>query len=439
MSNGGRDARWTTRGLLLALVGVAVVVGLAAAQKAPCAGHERHSTRYADALCYTDIPVLYAERGLDLPVGWFGGESARRPPIEYPPLTVLFMEASAKITHRLDGDTPAVLAAREAGPLEPFPSAARESTFYWVSAAGLAVLGIAALGLLCGLLGPDRTRRFAWVAAPLVVVTGFVNWDLIAMFLVVAALASWRAGRPVLTGVCLGLGAAAKLFPVLLLGPIIALAVRDRRYRPAALAAGAAALAWTAVDLPAYLLHPEAWKAFWHFSSVRRADFGSPWFALHLLGIDVPTAVVNAAFLGWMLAVCVAVLLLAWRAPTPPTLEVLALVLVTAFIVANKVNSPQYVLWMLPLVALTGTTRWRLLALWVLAELAYYVVVLQYLAYVGWWLEPLYLVVLVLRLVAEVAVAWVVLRDALRGAPTTRRTSAAPRVEEALHPTTWRS
>ena len=375
-----------------------------AAEKAPCASHERDSTTYAATLCYSDIPVLYTERGLNESFGWFGGENPRFQSVEYPPLTVLYMEGSAKVTQQLAGDAPT------------------EPTFYWISAAGLALLGFAALALLCWMLGPDRSRRFLWIAAPLVIATGFINWDLLPLLLVVAALAAWQARLPTLTGICLGLGAAAKLYPVLLLGAIVVLAIRERRYRPAAVASVAAAVTWTAVNIPAYVLHPAAWRGFWHFNSARPADFGSPWFALHLLRLDVPTPLINVVYLGWMLLACVGVLVVALRAPTAPSLEAVGVLLVTAFVVMNKVNSPQYVLWLLPLIAL-ATARWRLLAWWCAAEIFYYVVVWQFIAYDAWWLQPLYLVAILVRLAAEVAVAWSVLRDVVQ---KTSEGAAAP-------------
>ena len=377
---------------------VVVIVGVAAAEKAPCVSNERVNTTYAKAMCYSDIPVLYSERGLNLGFGWFGGESPKFQSIEYPPLSVLYMEGGAKLTHALRGEAP------------------DGAVFYWVSAATLAVLGSLALGLLCWMLGPDRSLRFLCVAAPLVIATGFINWDLLPLLLVVAAIAAWRGGHQTITGVCLGLGAAAKLYPVLLLGVLVVLAIRHRSYRSAVVPTVAAVVTWTAVNLPAYLLHPAAWRGFWHFNSTRPADFGSPWFAMRLLGLDIPTPAINVVYLGWMLVACVGVLVLALRAPVAPSVESLGLLLVTAFVVLNKVNSPQYVLWLLPLVAL-ATARWRLLALWCAAELFYYLVVWQFLAYDDWWIRPLYLFALAVRLAAEVAVAWSVLKDLLGRAP----------------------
>src|SRR6185503_19188895 len=60
--------------------------------------------------------------------------------------------------------------------------------------------------------------------------------------------------------------------------------------------------------------------------------------------------------------------LLAWKAPRRPRVPQLAFLVVIAFLLANKVWSPQYVLWYLPLAAL-ALPRWRPLLAWQLTEI----------------------------------------------------------------------
>ena len=407
--------------MLVALLVSAVVMVVGAMEKAPCTEHERAGTTMATHLCYTDIPVLYAERGLNLPFDWFGGESSKVRPIEYPALIVLYMEASARIAQHLDGDTTAQLAARASRAGERIPQAPgrapHESTFFWVNAAGLAVLGTAALWLLAGLVHPGTALRFLGLGAPMLVANGFLNWDLLAVFFVVVALVAWRCGRPTLTGVSVGLGTAAKLYPVLLLAGIAILAWRTRRPREAIASIGAALVTWVAVNAPFYLLHPEAWKNFWHFNSERPVSLGSPWYVLSLVGVDLPVHVVNVAYLGWLLLVCAGLVLVGLRASREPDLAALTLLLVTAFVVANKVNSPQYVLWLLPFVVLTSR-RWPLLVTWCSIEMLYYVVVWQYLVYDdATWLRQVYVGLAVARRLVEAVVALLVLHDLLRREP----------------------
>ena len=60
-------------------------------------------------------------------------------------------------------------------------------------------------------------------------------------------------------------------------------------------------------------------------------------------------------------------LVLAWRAPRPPRLSSLAFLVVAAFLLVNKVWSPQYSLWLVPL-AVLALPRWRLLLAWMLVD-----------------------------------------------------------------------
>ena len=58
-----------------------------------------------------------------------------------------------------------------------------------------------------------------------------MNWDLLVVVLVAGALLAWARGRPGLTGVLIGLGTATKLFPLLLLGGVLVICLRERRVR----------------------------------------------------------------------------------------------------------------------------------------------------------------------------------------------------------------
>ena len=59
--------------------------------------------------------------------------------------------------------------------------------------------------------------------------------------------------------------------------------------------------------------------------------------------------------------------LLIWKAPRRPRLPQVLFLTVAGFLLVNKVNSPQYVLWLLPLAALANP-RWRPFLAWQAAE-----------------------------------------------------------------------
>jgi hypothetical protein len=158
----------------------------------------------------------------------------------------------------------------------------------------------------------------------MLLLTATINWDLLAVALASLAILAWTRERPVAAGILVGLGAAAKLYPALLLGPMLLVALRApnraRALADYAATLGAAVLAWVAVNLPVYLWAPDGWREFFTFNRDRRADFGSPWYAMELLwpgalpdridGLIVAVSVVLLALVAW----------LALEAPEPPRL-----------------------------------------------------------------------------------------------------------------------
>ncbi|HEY6739969.1 MAG TPA: glycosyltransferase 87 family protein, partial [Actinopolymorphaceae bacterium] len=214
-----------------------------------------HSYRH---LCYSDVAYLYRERGFAdgnvayLDVGGY-------PALEYPVLTGLVMQVTAWATQAIGTGR-----------------AIADSTVFF----GLTVLVLFGFALLTvGLMrriAPDRPYDALFVAAaPTFALSGTINWDLVAVALTVAALFAWSRHRPVWTGILIGLGAATKLFPLFLLGPLLILAMRTRRMAIWAATALAAVATWLVVNLPIYLVQPGSWGVFWSFNEARGADFGS--------------------------------------------------------------------------------------------------------------------------------------------------------------------
>ena len=114
--------------------------------------------------------------------------------------------------------------------------------------------------------------------SPLLVFHAFSNWDLLAMAFAAAALWAWAARRPVLAGAMIGLGTAAKLYPVFLL-------VADRgswRCAPASSptptwATASAALVWLAVNGPVAIAYHRGWWEFYRFSIDRPTERSTFW------------------------------------------------------------------------------------------------------------------------------------------------------------------
>jgi uncharacterized membrane protein len=213
--------------------------------------------------------------------------------------------------------------------------------------------------------------------SPLLFVHAFTNWDLFAVALATAGLWAWARRRPVLAGVLLGLGIAAKLYPVLLLGALFLLCLRAGRLRVWLRTGVAAAGTWLVVNAPIAVLASENWSRFFRLNNSRPADPDTIWnLVLHATGgraFDGPLAegqsptVLNAVVAVVLVVMIAAATWLTLAAPVRPRVAQLAFLLVAGFLLLNKVWSPQYSLWLLPL-AVLARPRWRSLLLWQATE-----------------------------------------------------------------------
>ena len=182
-----------------------------------------------------------------------------------------------------------------------------------------------------------------------------------------------------LAGVLLGLGVAAKLYPLLLLGALFLLCLRAGRLRAwlrTAVAAGGGLAGGGRADRPAGA------GQLGRFFRLNRQPAGRPRHDLEPAParrrprlLDGPLApgqtptVLNAVVAVLLLVLLAAGGGLADAAPRRcgRGWPQLAFLLVAGFLLLNKVWSPQYSLWLLPL-AVLARPRWRSLLLWQATE-----------------------------------------------------------------------
>ncbi len=337
----------TVTGLLMAL-GVLV--------KYPSTDLVTNLRQFALLQSYSDIPSIYVERGFSLPFTWFGGQDSRYPPIEYPALSAVYMEVCAWVTHLLHGVDATQLAQRQALSVEQIaalPDVAKEArTFFLVSAAGLWAAGMAAMRILLSVVRNKRPLLLLVIASPALILTAFLNWDLLPVLCVTAALAAHHRGRHGWVGAWIGIGTAVKLYPALFIVPAVALAIRDRAWSRAAVLSGTSLGAWFVCNAPSLLLHPQTWLEFWSFNRERPAQYGSLWYAIRILGHGQSLTTINVVSGAVLVVAAMAVLVLALRCRRAPSIESLSLLLLTAFLITNKVFSPQYVWWYVPVLVL---------------------------------------------------------------------------------------
>ncbi|WP_404335711.1 glycosyltransferase 87 family protein [Sphingomonas sp. MMS12-HWE2-04] len=206
--------------------------------------------------------------------------------------------------------------------------------------------------------GVDRRRLWGWACAPPLVLYVGHNWDMAAATLAVAALLLARANRLVQAATAAALGTAAKLFPVLAL-PLIGLTAlskgrwRERLVR-ATLVSAAAIGAWLLVNLPVALLAPDNWSEFYRFSQERSGTAAASWDALSNLGwLLIGNDDRNRYAATLFVAGAAAIVALGWRRHGDRPWILFTPVLAW-FLLTNKVYSPQFDLWLYPLLLLTA-------------------------------------------------------------------------------------
>ncbi|WP_327703907.1 glycosyltransferase 87 family protein [Streptomyces decoyicus] len=399
---------WLTPVRIIALIAIGMFA-LGMVQKLPCynGGWFFGATSQYTHACYSDIPHLYAGRGFaDGLIPYFDRLPGDMEYLEYPVLTGVFMEVASWMTPHAGG-----IQHRE--------------QIYWLVNAGMLMICAAVIAVCV-----TRThRRRPWdgllvALAPAAALTATINWDLLAIALTAAGMLMWSRSRPLAAGILIGLATAAKLYPVLLLGPLLVLCWRAGTWRAYGRAAVGAAASWLVVNLPVMITHDaagfhirEGWAKFYTFSQERPIDFGSIWLLIsQRTGNPLENANTYATLL--MIVGCGALGLLTLYAPRRPRFAQLAFLVVALFILTNKVYSPQYVLWLTPLAAL-ARPRWRDFLIWQACEVMYFLGIWMYLAYTGsgdkhQGLPPEgYQLAIVLHLVGTLYLCAVVVRDIL--------------------------
>ena len=335
--------------LILVMALAATMVLASYLSKTPCSGEPYDESGYSRnlansyrLLCVTDIQYLWVGRGIDihqLPYVRGHLEPAEHPPghlvdgaIEYPVLTGLFMWATA-------------LPADHSG------------EFLAWSAVALLLVALVIAWQLFTLVG---RRALIVLAAPAMVLYAVYNWDLLPVAWTLGAVLAWRNRRFALAAACLGLGAATKIYPGFFLLPLFIERLMARDRRGAALVAGAGGGAWLAANGPFMAINFDGWWATYAFQAGREVSldgnsiyhWGFPHWSTQTVD-RFSMAVIGA---GWVVALVAGWWIARRRSGDYPWLQV-GTAMLCVFLAFNKVYSPQYFLWVLPLLALIRV-RW---------------------------------------------------------------------------------
>lgn len=345
----GPTGWWSPLRILLGLGTVGFLIGYV--RQIPCLINGWGEGRYLH-MCYTDIAPLYSLRGFaDGRFPYLEPAGAGQEVLEYPVLTGMLMQFASWIT----------------------PQNSDQATLWFFNVNALLLFTC----LLVVVVATAMTvRRRPWDAAmvalaPGVILCATINWDLLAIALLAVGLCAWSRRHPTWAGVFLGLAAAAKFYPLLVLLPLAVLCLRAGRIGAFGKCLAGACLSWLAVNLPFMLIHFDGWFHFYSFSSTRGEDFGSVWLLLTNLGHQVPPASLNRLASGAFVVLAAAIVVLLLLARRRPRLASASFLIVAAFLLTNKVYSPQFVLWLIPLAAL-ARPRWRDFLIWQACEVIYF-------------------------------------------------------------------
>lgn len=283
-------------------------------------------------LCYNDIQPLYGIRDVHtdtfpyINAEFTGDFQYVNGGLEYPVLTGVFMWVAGLLVDDAD-------------------------SYLRVNALLMAPMALAGAYFLARMAG---WRALLYAGAAPIVWYAFHNWDVPSVAATIAGLWAWHRGRPLWAAAWFGIGAALKLHPLVFIVPLAFEGLQVAGAKEAFKRLGVGAGTTLLVNLPFMLINYDGWWGTYEFHRLRPPN---PDSMFALLGSRFPDTAffhmptLNLTVAGLTLATFVVVLAYAWdkgrRERAYPFLQVCAAFL-CAFMLWNKVFSPQYMLWLVP-------------------------------------------------------------------------------------------
>ena len=375
-----------------ALVALAILVSLLSVAKFSHCANTGWATpdQYVHA-CYSDLPALFEARGLSTNEWPFASDDNS---VEYPVLTAMVMYATS-----FAANSPV--------------------SYFNVNIFFLILLFIATV-IVVRKIRPE----FAYLVpvAPAMVASLFINWDLWAIATMMLAIYWFDRKQYLNSAVLLGVSISTKFLPIFLLIPIVFIFWRENRIKEAIKYGAVTFGIWFAINLPFALTTPTGWWRFYKLNLERGPDWGSLWLALQQLGINFTN--LNYLSILLLLIALTTVAILLFEIKYTPSLASVAFFVLASVMLASKVYSPQYVLWLTPLAVIALTNKKDLHAFWVwqATELIYHIAIWQHIAQVTdakFGLGPTpYAVLTLLRIAGTIYLMAILARRALQARNT---------------------
>lgn len=299
--------------------------------------------------CYSDLPSLFSARGLDKDIWPYESDLNSA---EYPVLTGMVMFLTAKFV-----DSPI--------------------SYFNINVIFLVLLFIG-LVLLIRKMKPEFS--YLLPVAPAMIASLFINWDLWAIITMMLAIYWFDRKSYLLSALAIGISISTKFLPIFLLLPIAFILWRQDRLRELLKYLLTTSLIWLAINLPFALTTPTGWWRFYKLNLERGADWGSLWLAFNQLGLNLTN--LNYLSLLLLLIGIMSITIFLFEISSTPTLASVAFIVLATVMVASKVYSPQYVLWLTPLAVIALTSAKDIPAFWIWqgGEVIYHIAIWQHLA-----------------------------------------------------------
>jgi uncharacterized membrane protein len=344
--------------------------------------------------CYSDLPALYGSRGLDTNSWPYSSDDNS---VEYPVITAMVMYATS-------------FAAKS------------PASYFNVNIFFLILLFIATL-IVVRKIRPE----FAYLSAiaPAMIASLFINWDLWGIATMMLAIYWFDRKQYLHSALILALSISTKFLPIFLLIPIAFILWRDTKLKELVKYVAVVAATWLAINAPFALTTPTGWWRFFKLNLERGADWGSIWLALQQLGISLTN--LNYLSILVLLIALTSVAIVLFELKYTPTLASVAFIVMAAVMIASKVYSPQFVLWLTPLavIALTNKKDLHAFWLWQATEVVYHVAIWQHIASITgaqFGLGPTpYAIVTLVRIAGTIYLMAVLARRALQARNTHSR------------------
>ncbi len=344
--------------------------------------------------CYSDLPSLFEARGLSTNQWPYASADNS---VEYPVLTGVVMYLTS-----FAANSPA--------------------SYFNINIFFLILLFIATV-LIVRRIRPE----FAYLVpvAPAMIASLFINWDLWAIATMLLAIYWFDRKQFLNSALLMGVSISTKFLPIFLLIPIVFILWRENKIKEALKYIAITFGTWLLINLPFAVTTPEGWWRFYKLNLERGPDWGSIWLAIQQLGINLTN--LNYLSILLLLIALTTIAILLFELKYTPTLASVSFFVLAAVMLASKVYSPQYVLWLTPLavIALTHTKDLHAFWVWQATELIYHVAIWQHIAQVTdakFGLGPTpYAILTLLRIGGTIYLMAILARRALKGRNTHSR------------------